>query len=324
MDNRRSRLGIAAVAALFVAACTGQASPGTDAPGTPGTGGNIRIDGSSTVAPLSEVAAELFMDENPGINVSVATSGTSGGFQKFCSGETDMNDASREIKQSEIEQCEQSNIAYDNIQVANDALSIVVNVDNPLQCITVEQARQIWDLDSTVATWADVDGLDIPAEFASRPISLYGPGTDSGTFDFFTEAINGEEGRIRIDYTDIGEDDHAAVLGVQGDLGGMAFIPYSFVQEAGDAVKPLPVDGGAGCIEPTLENVQSGSYSPLGRPLFVYASDFALQRQEALDFLRFYVANAPEIADIAGYVPLTAEQQAEQNAKIDQLIGGGS
>lgn len=327
------------MAMLFVAACGGGSTPpapgtqapneptpaGTGAPNSPGNGGNtgsIRIDGSSTVAPLSEVAAELFMDENQGVNVSVATSGTSGGFQKFCSGETDMNDASREISDSEIEACEQNDIGFDNIQVANDALSLVVNPENPLECITVEQARQIWDLDSTVASWGEVNGLDIPAEFSSTPLTLYGPGTDSGTFDFFTEAINGEEGRIRIDYTDIGEDDQAAVLGVQGDVGAMGYIPYSFVQEAGDAVKPLTIDGGNGCVEPTLENVQDGSYTPLGRPLFVYASDFALQREEVVDFLRFYVTNAPEIAETAGYVPLTEEQLTEQNEKIDQLMGG--
>jgi phosphate transport system substrate-binding protein len=262
-----TRAAALAVTGLLIAACGGQGAtqaPATQAPASPGNGGNtgsIRIDGSSTVAPLSEVAAELFMDENAGTNVSVATSGTSGGFQKFCSGETDMNDASREIKESEIEQCESNDIAYDNIQVANDALSLVVNVENPLTCISVDQARQIWDLDSAVATWGDVDGLDIPAEFGATAMNLFGPGTDSGTFDFFTEAINGEEGRIRINYTDIGEDDHAAVLGVEGDVGAMGFIPYSFVQEAGEAVKPLEIDGGAGCVAPTLENVQDGSYT---------------------------------------------------------------
>jgi len=337
MDRVRTRTSIAAVAVLFVAAaCGGGTSPppgtqapneptpaGTGAPNSPGNGGNtgnIRIDGSSTVAPLSEVAAELFMDENSGINVSVATSGTSGGFQKFCSGETDMNDASREISDSEIEACEQNDIGFDNIQVANDALSLVVNPENPLDCITVEQAREIWDLESPVETWGDVEGL-VPAEFGGTPMTLYGPGTDSGTFDYFTEAINGEEGRIRLNYTDIGEDDQQAVRGVEGDVGAMGIIPYSFVQVAGDVVKPLQIDGGNGCVDPTLENVQDGTYTPLGRPLFVYASDFALERQEVLDFLRFYVANAPHIAETAGYVPLTEEQLAEQNEKIDQLVG---
>ncbi|CAN5828206.1 hypothetical protein BH24CHL6_BH24CHL6_00530 [soil metagenome] len=243
MDNIRIRMSIAAVAVLFVAAACGAAGdspapntpatgntpvPNTPAAGTPGNGGNtgsIRIDGSSTVGPLSEVAAELYMEQNAGVNVSVAQSGTSGGFQKFCSGETDMNDASRPIKDSEIEQCGDSNIGYDAIQVANDALSLLVNNDNPIQCMTVDQAKQVWDLDSSVATWGEIEGLDVPADFADTPLNLFGPGTDSGTFDFFTEAINGEEGRINLDYTDIGEDDNAAVLGVQGDPGAIGYVP---------------------------------------------------------------------------------------------------
>jgi len=329
MHKIQARTGMAVIAVLLVAAACGGtgASPAPATPANGGNGantGNIRIDGSSTVAPLSEVAAELYMDENSEVNVSVATSGTSGGFQKFCSGETDMNDASREISETEIEQCGGNDIGFDNIQVANDALSIVVNAENPLECISVEQANQIWDLESTVETWGDVEGLDIPAEFGTEAISRFGPGTDSGTFDFFTAAINGEEGRITLDYTDIGEDDQAAVLGVQGDVGGIGYIPYSFVQEAGDAIKPLAIDDGAGCTEAILENVQNGSYTPLGRPLFVYASDFALARPEVLDFLRFYVANSANIAETAGYVPMTDEQQAEQDAKIDQLVGGGA
>jgi phosphate transport system substrate-binding protein len=328
-ENVRTRAGIAALAMLFIAAaCASPAASPSPATGTQppsnALSGSIRIDGSSTVAPLSEVAADLYMTATPSVNVSVATSGTSGGFQKFCSGETDMNDASREIKESEIEQCGDNDIAFDNIQVANDALSLVVNRENPIDCMTVAQASQIWDLESPVATWGDVEGLDIPAEFASQTMTLYGPGTDSGTFDFFTEAINGEEGRIRINYTDIGEDDQAAVVGVEGDLGAMGFIPYSFVQESLDAVKPLAIDDGSGtCVEATLENVQDGSYQPLGRPLFVYAGDLALQRPEVQDFLRFYVDNSSQIADQAGYVPMTDEQLAEQNAKIDQLVGGG-
>lgn len=339
MDRIRVRLGIAAVAAFFVAAACGGAA-GTPAPGTPGTSpgngtpaaspgngapgnlsGSIRIDGSSTVGPLSEVAAELYQDQQPNVTVSVAQSGTGGGFQKFCTGETDMNDASRPIKDSEIATCGESNIGYDAIQVANDALSLLVNNENPVECLTVEQARQVWDLDSTVTTWGDIDGLDLPAEFADTSVTLYGPGTDSGTFDFFTEEINGEAGRITLGYTDIGEDDHQAVLGVQGDVGAMGYVPYSYYQEVLGEVRAVAIDDGNGCSEATLENVQAGEYTPLGRPLFVYASDTALARPEVLDFMRFYVDNAIEVADIAGFVPLTDEQVTEQHEKIDQLAG---
>ncbi|HVM29896.1 MAG TPA: PstS family phosphate ABC transporter substrate-binding protein [Candidatus Limnocylindrales bacterium] len=335
MDKMRTRMALAGAAALLVAAACGggpTASPGQTPPGqTPGTGtpgnggdlsGSIRLDGSSTVGPLSEVAAELYEERQPNVTVSVAQSGTGGGFQKFCTGETDMNNASRPIKDSEIETCEQSEIGYDAIQVANDALSLLVNNDNPVQCMTVEQARQVWDLDATVATWGEIEGLDVPAEFADTPINLYGPGTDSGTFDFFTEEINGEAGRININYTDIGEDDHQAVLGVQGDIGAMGYVPYSYYQEVLGDVRALAIDDGNGCVEATLENVQDGSYTPLGRPLFVYASDTSLARPEVLDFMRFYIDNAVEIADTAGFVPLTDEQVDEQREKIEQLAGG--
>jgi len=281
--------------------------------------GSVRIDGSSTVGPLSEVAAELFMNDNPGVQVTVAISGTSGGFQKFCLGETDGNNASRAIKDTEIEECEKNNIAYDAVQVGNDALSVVVNKDNPVSCMTVEQVSAIWDQGSTASTWGDVEGLDIPADFAGTSLALYGPGTDSGTFDYFTEEINGEEGRIRNDYTDIGEDDNAAVVAVEGNPGGMGFIPYSYYQEAQEQVKALDIDDGNGCVEATLENVQDGSYTPLGRPLFVYASDVALARPEVVAFMEFYIENSATIADIAGFVPMNPAQVADATSAIASL-----
>jgi phosphate transport system substrate-binding protein len=281
--------------------------------------GRIEVDGSSTVGPLTEAAAELYQEEQSGVQITVGVSGTGGGFERFCIGETDMSDASRPITDDEIAMCEENGIEYDDIQVANDALSVVVNPDNPVECLTVEQVSQIWDQDSTVGNWSDIDGLD---EAPDGAITLYGPGTDSGTFDFFTEAINGEEGRIRSDYIDIGEDDQAAVEGVSGDANAMGYIPYSFVTQAGDAVKPLQIDGGGGCVDATLENVQAGSYVPLGRPLFVYASGTALEKPEVLDFMRFYVDNAEPVAEAATFVPLTEEQIEEQHAKIDELVGG--
>lgn len=334
MQAKPIRVGSVAIALLLVAACagpgattsptTGRTTGATANPGATALSGNIRLDGSSTVGPLSEVAAELYMDANPGVLVTVAQSGTSGGFGKFCIGETDMNNASRPIKDSEIELCGTNNIGFDAIQVANDALSLLVNNDNPIQCVTVEQARQVWDLDSTVETWGEIDGLDVPADFATTPITLFGPGTDSGTFDFFTEAINGEEGRINLTYTDIGEDDRAAVTGVQGDVGAMGYVPYSYYQEVLGEVRALEIDSGAGCVAATQENVQNGTYTPLGRPLFVYASDTALARPEVLDFMRFYVDDAVEIAETGSYIPLTEEQIAEQHEKIEQLVGGGA
>jgi phosphate transport system substrate-binding protein len=312
---------------LVAAACgdDDDAAADEDGSSTEGDGsdeelsGRIEVDGSSTVGPLTEAAAELYQEEQSGVQITVGVSGTGGGFERFCIGETDMSDASRPITDDEIAMCEENGIEYDDIQVANDALSVVVNPDNPVECLTVEQVSQIWDQDSTVGNWSDIDGLD---EAPDGAITLYGPGTDSGTFDFFTEAINGEEGRIRSDYIDIGEDDQAAVEGVSGDANAMGYIPYSFVTQAGDAVKPLQIDGGGGCVDATLENVQAGSYVPLGRPLFVYASGTALEKPEVLDFMRFYVDNAEPVAEAATFVPLTEEQIEEQHAKIDELVGG--
>jgi phosphate transport system substrate-binding protein len=330
MTRRTTLLAALLSIGLVAAACGDDGEAATDDGGNTspaangGDGdlsGTINLDGSSTVGPLSEVAAELFMQENPMVQVTVGISGTSAGFEQFCYGETAGNDASREISDEEIELCESNGIAFDNVQVANDALSLVVNGDNPVECITVDQASQMWDEGSTVSTWGDVEGLDVPDDFADEGMTLYGPGTDSGTFDFFTEEINGEEGRIRTDYTDIGEDDNAAVVGVEGDVGAIGYIPYSYLQEAGDAVKALQIDGGEGCVDATLESVQDGSYVPLGRPLFVYASDVALERPETVAFLEFYIDNSDEIAETAGFVPMTDEQKAESQAKVEDLAG---
>ncbi|OOC55969.1 MULTISPECIES: PstS family phosphate ABC transporter substrate-binding protein [Nocardiopsis] len=311
--------GVAGAFPFILTACGG----GDDADASGGgseLSGQIQIDGSSTVGPLSEVAAELFMQKNSGVQVSVAMSGTGGGFERFCNGETDMNDASREISEEEVALCEENGIAYEDVQVANDALALVVNPENPVDCLTVDQAKQIWDEGSSVTTWGDVEGLE-SGDIADSEITLYGPGTDSGTFDYFTEAINGEEGRIRTDYTDIGEDDQAAVVGVEGDVNAMAYIPYSYFTEAGDSIKPLQIDSGEGCVEPTLENVQSGAYTPLGRGLFVYASDVALEREESVAFMNFYIENSTEITETAGFIPLTEEQMTASNEQIASLTG---
>lgn len=339
--EQRKLVALVVVLALALAACGGSdggssdttAADGgdtntTNAPDTGGEDGgeltgDVRLDGSSTVGPLSEVAAELYMTESqPGVRVTVAISGTGGGFEKFCIGETDGNNSSRPIKDDEAARCAENGIAYDFVQVANDALSIVVNAELPVECVTVEQVSQIWDEGSTVATWGDVEGLDLLGDVASQPLTLYGPGSDSGTFDYFTEEINSESGRIRNDYIDIGEDDLAAVRAVTDDPYAMGYIPFSYFQEAGDAVKALAIDDGNGCIEATAENVQNLSYTPLGRGLFVYFSDTALARPEVLDFAEFYVENAAEIAELAEFVAMTPEQLEEQAAKIRALAGG--
>ena len=324
MINRKYLAGaaLAVVASFSLAACAGAAEEASaPAPAeteeateveeaAPALSGTVILDGSSTVGPFAEVAAELFGEET-GVTVTVGISGTGGGFEKFCNGETDGSNASRDIKDEESALCAENGIEFGRVTVANDALSVVVNVDNPLQCITTEQLSAIWNADSTLATWGEVSGLDA-GDLAGEELVLYGPGTDSGTFDFFTEEINGESGNIRTDYNNIGEDDNQAVQGVSGGLGAMAFIPYSFYQENLDQVKALAIDGGEGCVEPTIDNLLAGSYAPLGRSLYMFPAASALERAEVRAFYEYVIENNEEIAGLAGLVALTEEQKAEQ------------
>jgi phosphate transport system substrate-binding protein len=312
-----SAAAVLSASVLVLAGCAAD----TDTGATDGLSGSIVIDGSSTVGPASEIAAELFMGENPDVRVSVNISGTGGGFEKFCAGETDASNASREIKPEEAAACDAAGIKYDFVTVANDALSVVVNKENPLTCITVEQLSTMWNADAsgTVMKWGDVEGM--PAEIADIDLQLYGPGTTSGTFDYFTEEINGEVGNIRNDYINIGEDDLQAVDGVAGGIGAMGFIPYSYYQNHLDDLKALEVDGGSGCIAPTLDNVQNLSYAPLGRGLFTYFSNTALARPEVQAYARYLVNETVLINETAGFVGLTPAQQTEQLARIEALIG---
>lgn len=286
--------------------------------GTGELSGTIRIDGSSTVAPLSEAAAELFMAENPGVRVTVATSGTGGGFEAFCRGDTEISDASRPIAEDEIAACGSSGIDFEQVTVANDALSVLVHPDNPVDCLTVDQLHQIWGPDSTLSSWSEIDGLE-PAFDAE--LDLYGPGTDSGTFDYFTDAINGEEGAQRTDYNNIGEDDNTGILGVEGTEGGMFYVGFSYYVENQDRVKALAIDGGNGCVEPSLATVQDGGYAPLGRGLFIYPSGTALAKPEVRAFVEFYLNNQAAIAEAAGYIPLTADQEREALDTVAGLVG---
>jgi phosphate transport system substrate-binding protein len=281
--------------------------------------GTVRADGSSTVAPLTETAAELFQGENPDVRVTVGTSGTSGGFEKFCNGETEISDASRPIKEEEVAICKRNGVEYEEVQVANDALSAVVNPNNPVECMTVEQLKSVWNRGSKVDSWGDIKGLD--ADVGDEEVTLFGPGSDSGTYDYWTEAINGEEGVIRTDYNSIGEDDNAAINGVAGDEWAMAYVPFSFVEESGGQVKPLQIDGGDGCVEPAIETVQDGSYKPLGRPLFIYPSAEALKKPEVVAFIEFYIENQTQITEQATYIPMTEEQTAASDEKVAKLAG---
>ena len=323
--TKRSRLAAAAVGcSLVLSACSSSDDDSVSQPGSsdkpsasagPKLSGTLQIDGSSTVAPLSEAAAEGFQEENKDVNVVVGTSGTGGGFEKFCAGETDISDASRPIKEKEIEACKAAGITYEEITVANDGLAVVVNSDNPIKCLTVEQLKKIWEPSSKVANYNEVD-----PSFPDLELKLFGPGTDSGTFDYFTGEINGKEGESRTDYQP-SEDDNVIVKGVQGNPGGLGYFGLSYVEENPGAVKALEVDGGEGCVAPSTETVLDGTYTPLGRPLFIYASTKTVERPEGLAFLEYYIENSDEIAEQALFVPLSEEQKKEAEAKIKALEG---
>jgi phosphate transport system substrate-binding protein len=319
LRGRLSPLLAVVVLATALVACGGSdAGQDTDstAAGGEGLSGTIQIDGSSTVAPLSEAAAELFQQENPDVRVVVGTSGTGGGFEKFCAGETDISDASRPIEEDEAATCEENGIQYEEITVANDGLAVVVNPENDwAQCLTVEQLNKMWGPDSTAKTWKDVD-----PSFPDEELLLFGPGTDSGTFDYFTGEINGEEGASRTDYQP-SEDDNVIVQGVQSSKGATGYFGLSYVEENQGAIKAVEVDGGEGCVAPSKETVLDGSYQPLGRPLFIYAKSETVESPHGLAFLEFYVENSEAIAEQALYVPLSEEQKAEAEQKVANLGG---
>lgn len=314
--TRTRTAAIAALAissALVLAACGG--GSGGDSSGSDLTGA-VRIDGSSTVYPLTALAAEDFMAANPGVQVTVAASGTGGGFEKFCRGETDANDASRAIKDEEAAACAEAGIDFAQLTVATDALTVVVNKENTwATCLTVDELAKIWAPDSTVSNWNEVR-----ADFPDEPLKLFGPGTDSGTFDYFTDEINGEEGASRADYTP-SEDDNVIVQGVSGSKGGLGYFGFTYYEENADKLNAVEIDGGAGCVAPSAENAQNGTYTPLSRPLFVYPSKQALAQPQVKAFFDFYVANDASIAEAALFIPLNDEQRTKLEADYAALSG---
>lgn len=316
MRITRKKWGLAAVVAggsLVLAACGGQQSGSGSGSSASGA---VAVDGSSTVAPLTSVAAELFQAQNSGVNVTVGTSGTGGGFEKFCRGETDMNDASRPIEDDEKANCEAAGVKYASLTVANDALTVVVNKENTFaKCLTTEQLKKIWEPKSQVTNWNQVD-----PSFPDEKLALFGPGTDSGTFDYFTEAINGEEGASRTDYTP-SEDDNVVVQGVSGSKGGMGYFGYTYFEENADKVNAVQIDSGDGCVSPSPETAQDGTYTPLARPLFIYPSITKLGSNPAFaSFLTFYVQNDSTIAEQAQFIPLNDKQKSELDAALDKAF----
>ena len=306
--------------ALFAAGCGGDREGSSDDTGTAATSdlsGRIQADGSSTVGPYTTAAAERFRTENPDVQTTVGVSGTGGGFERFCAGETDLSNASRPIKDEEKQLCDDKGIEFVEFQVANDALTVVVNPDNDwVDCLTVDQLKTIWDQGSKVKSWQDVD-----PSFPDESMKLYGAGTDSGTFDYFTDAINGEEGRSRSDYSAT-EDDNVTVQGVSGDQGALGYFGLSYYEQNQDRLKALEIDDGDGCVAPNVENAQNGTYKPLSRPLFIYAKKESFARPEVHAFIQFILDNEQEIAEASQFVPLTDEQLTKAKADLEAATAG--
>ena len=332
--------GLAAISVVAFGACgsddddstpttvPGGTAPAGASPTTPAGGGGeidygslsgqIRVDGSSTVFPISEAVAEEFRSVASSVRVNVAFSGTGGGFEKFCRGEIQVSDASRPIKDDEVAACEGANrTEIVELQVAIDALTIVANPENSfLECLTVQQLHDIFT--GQISAWNEID-----PSYPAEDIVRFFPGTDSGTFDYFVEAIieGVDENASHTGDGTASEDDNVLAQGVEGDSNGLGYFGFAYFQEAGQNLKAIAVDGGEGCVEPSLENALSGSYAPLSRPLFIYTDGSILaEKPEVLGFVNFYLENANQLTEEVGYVPMPDDLLAEQVAKLEPYL----
>jgi phosphate transport system substrate-binding protein len=299
----------------------GESPAATGASPTAEASATVKVDGSSTVFPISEAMAEEFMKSNPNIKVIVGTSGTGGGFKKFCAGETDISNASRPIKTEEIELCKKGNVEYVELPISYDGLSVVVNPKNDfVTCLSVDQLKKMWEpaAEGKVKNWKDID-----PKFPDKPLTLYGAGTDSGTYDYFTKAITGEEGKSRGDYTP-SEDDNVIVQGVSGDEGSLGFFGFAYYEANQDKLKLVEIKNKSGkCVAPSAETIADGSYSPLSRPEFIYVKKDALNRPEVKAFVAFQIdpANKKLISD-TGYLPLPEDVIALAKERLDKGTTG--
>jgi phosphate transport system substrate-binding protein len=298
--------------ALLVAGVVGGCGGGSD---VEGLRGSVEIDGSSTVFPITEAVAEEFMTETRGnVRVTVALSGTGGGFRRFCAGETDISNASRPIAPSEEQACAAGGVEFLSFPVAWDGLAVLVNPGNDfVQCLTVDELRRIWEPGSTVQRWSQVR-----ADWPDRPLRLYAPGTNSGTFDYFTEEITGRAGASRSDFT-ASEDDNVLVQGVSGDPNALGYFGYAYYSENRGRLRVLGVDSGHGCVTPDPATIEGGQYEPLSRPLFIYVNRESLERPAVRAFVEFYLDTAPELSGEVGYVPLSAERYSTARLQLEQV-----
>lgn len=275
--------------------------------------GTIDIDGSSTVFPLTEAVSEEFLKVNKNVRVPVGVSGTGGGFKRFCAGETVISNASRPIKSSEKLVCKEKGIQYLEFTVAYDGLSILINKNNTfVDKLTVEELNAIFKPDSTVKTWKDVR-----SSWPDDTIKIYSPGADSGTFDYFTEAINGKAQASRNDkQITFSEDDNTLVSGIAGDKNAIGYFGFSYYEENKDKLKLVPIDGGKGAITPNAKTIANGTYAPLSRPLFIYVDKKAMSRPEVKAYVKFYLQNASKLSKDIGFVALSNNWYKTQLKRI--------
>ncbi|MEK5103527.1 PstS family phosphate ABC transporter substrate-binding protein [Cytobacillus sp. FSL M8-0252] len=275
--------------------------------------GEIKIDGSSTVYPIMEAVVEEFSMDQPGVQVSVASSGTGGGFKQFIAGTTDISNASREIKDEEKTQIEEAGIEYSELKLANDGLSIVVNKENDwVDSLTIEELKELWINTGETKKWSD-----IRPEWPDEEVKFYSPGTDSGTYDYFNEIILEDEPIV--EQATLSEDDNILVQGVEGDENAIGFFGFAYYVENQDKLKVVPIDGGNGPVEPTHDTVESGEYAPLSRPLYIYVKNDSLKNEETYEFVKFTLENAGALSEDVGYVKLKDEEYETGLSTIEDL-----
>jgi phosphate transport system substrate-binding protein len=322
--QRKGLLTLAVLLVAFMTACgnnnanqsaspSEEASASSEAPASSeALSGTIEIDGSSTVYPIMEAVVEEFGKEQKDVKPAVSTSGTGGGFKRFCNGEIAISNASRPIKDEEKATCQEKGIEYNELKIAFDGLSIVVNKDNDfIDHLTIEELAKIFGNEGTAKTWKEVR-----AEWPDEKILIFSPGADSGTFDYFNEVILDKKGLRTDDAVTLSEDDNTLVQGVAGSKNGIGFFGFAYYEENTDKLKLVPVDGGSGAIEPTTETIKDGTYSPLSRPLYIYVNNAEYERAEVKGFVEYFMNNVPALSAEVGYIPLPDEQYTAEKAKL--------
>ncbi len=307
----------AAVLAFTLAACGGAdaGTSSTEGGESGGASGSVAVDGSSTVYPMSVAAQELLNEENPDVQVTVGEAGTGGGFEVFCTGQTDISDASRPIEEDEAATCEEGGVEYTELQVATDALTVAVHPDLAVDCLTVDQLIALVGPKSKATNWNEID-----PSFPDQEISFFFPGTDSGTYDYMAADVVGDESETLRDDVESSEDDNVLVQGVSGTEGAVGFFGYTYYEENQDTLKALSIDSGNGCVEPSAETAQAGEYTPLARPLFIYVSNSSYADNEAVKaYTDFYIENLADIAEIGQYIPLSDELYSETQSALETL-----